>query len=95
MHESAARHHISSAIVVARPTSTDAVAARLEALENVEVHATGQGKIVVVIEGSTAGELGETLIRISAMDDVIAAHMVFEQALDEEEVSDVNRNHAA
>ena len=85
------RHHISSAIVVARPDALASVADRLAALEGVEVHATGGGKIVVVIEGHSAGQLGEMLIRISAMDDVLAAHMVFEQAIKEEEVSDDSR----
>lgn len=85
------RHHISSAIVVARPDSIASVSARLAGMVGVEVHGSGSGKIVVVIEGPNAGTLGETLIRISAIDDVLAAHMVFEQAMKEEEVSDNGR----
>lgn len=76
-------HHISSAVVVTRPTVMESVAAKLSALNGVEVHAISSGKIVLVIEGPHSGHLGETLIRISAMDDVIAAHMVFEQVLEE------------
>ena len=90
-----ARHHISSAVVMTRPETVEAVAGRLASLEGVEVHGSAPGKIVIVIEGPNAGHLGETLLRISAMDDVLAAHMVFEQAINEEEVSDDDRTHAA
>jgi len=55
----------------------------------------GAGKIVVVIEGPHSGVLGETLIGISGMDGVLAAHMVFEQALEIEETIDDDRTHAA
>jgi periplasmic nitrate reductase NapD len=90
-----ARHHISSAVVMTRTDSVAAVMTSLDKIDGVEVHGSGSGKIVVVIEGPTAGYLGETLIRISAMDDVLAAHMVFEQAIEEEEVSDDGGTHAA
>ena len=89
------RHHISSAVVMTRPDMVESVVSRLSALEGVEVHGSAPGKIVIVIEGPSAGHLGEMLIRISAMDDVLAAHMVFEQAINEEEVSDDDRTHAA
>jgi periplasmic nitrate reductase NapD len=89
------RHHVSSAVVVTRPELTEDVAARLAVIEGVEVHATVPGKIVVVIEGPHSGVLGETLIGISAMDGVLAAHMVFEQALEMKETIDDDRTHAA
>lgn len=90
------RHHISSAVIITRPERVDDLWQRLNTLEGVEPHAKGAGKIVIVIEGPTASYLGEALIRISAMDDVIAAHMVFEQAIIEgEETSDDVRTHAA
>lgn len=88
-------HHVSSAIVVVRPERTEEIAVRLLHLDGVEVHASTPGKIVVVIEGSHSGALGETLISISSMDGVLAAHMVFEQALDKEDASDDDRHHAA
>jgi len=88
-------HHISSAVVVTRPEAVQVMSATLAGIEGVEVHATGGGKIVIVIEGPSSGFLGETLIRISAMDDVIAAHMVFEQTISEKEMSDDGRTHAA
>lgn len=89
------RHHISSAVVVTRPEMAGTLAERLDGIEGVEVHAHEGGKIVVVIEGPHSGALGETLVGISAMDGVLAAHMVFEQALDVEETKDDERTHAA
>lgn len=91
-----ARHHISSAVVTTRREATDRVAERIAAVDGVEVHAAMAGKIVVVIEGPTAGYLGDILLAISAMDEVISAHMVFEQAIliDGENEDDV-RNNAA
>jgi nitrate reductase NapD len=78
-----------------RPEMVGAVADRLASVEGVEVHGSAPGKIVIVIEGPNASHLGETLIRISAMDDVLAAHMVFEQAINEEEMPDDDRTHAS
>lgn len=95
MRDARPRHHISSAIVVTRPELAERLCADLAGIEGVEVHAHDGGKIVVVIEGPHAGALGETLIGISAMDGVLAAHMVFEQALDMEETKDDERTHAA
>ncbi len=89
------RHHVSSAVVITRPELTGDVAVRLAAIEGVEVYGTGPGKIVVVIEGPHSGVLGERLIGISAMDGVLAAHMVFEQALEMKETIDDDRTHAA
>ncbi|KQS82393.1 MULTISPECIES: chaperone NapD [unclassified Rhizobium] len=89
------RHHISSAIVMTRPEMAETISDRLSRIDGVEVHGSGSGKIVIVIEGPTAGHLGETLLGISAMEDVLGAHMVFEQAISDEEVSDDGRTHAA
>jgi nitrate reductase NapD len=89
------RHHVSSAVVITRPELTGDVAARLAEIEGVEVYGTGPGKIVVVIEGPHSGVLGERLIGISGMDGVLAAHMVFEQALEMKETIDDDRTHAA
>jgi len=78
------RHHISSAVVLARPERREEVAARLAKLADVEVHVSETSRIVITIEGASSGELGETLAAISVMDGVLAANMVFEHS--EEEV---------
>lgn len=88
------RHHISSAVVTTRPEQARDLSRKLDSLEGVETHGMHGGKIVVVIEGPSAGFLGEKLVEISAMDDVIAAHMVFEQAI-VEEMSDDDTTNAA
>jgi len=53
-------------------------------MTGVEVHGGEGSRIVVTIEGPNSGILGEILIRISAMDGVISANMVFEHLEDEE-----------
>ncbi len=78
-------YHISSAVVATMPESTEAVIATLQGMENVEIHGQGSGKIVVVIEGGSTGALGECLSRISLLDGVISANMVFEHVEMEEE----------
>ena len=81
------RHHISSAVILAKPGCLDAVRAALVDFDNVEVHGADKSKIVVVNEGPSTGVLGDTLMRISVLDGVIAANMVFEHVeLEEDEV---------
>lgn len=91
----ARRHHISSAVIAARPGHLDAVLEALAGFDNVEVHGADKGKIVVVIEGPSTGVLGDTLMRISVLDGVIAANMVFEQIDMEEDEADGQRTDAA
>lgn len=91
----ARRHHISSAVIAARPGSLDDVLVALEDFDNVEVHGADKGKIVVVIEGPSTGVLGDTLMRISVLDGVIAANMVFEHVDIEEDEADGQRTDAA
>ena len=79
-----ASHHISSAVVIALPARADALAVELAALSGVEVHAREGSRIVITIEGPTTGALGETLARITLFQGVLAANMVFEQALQPE-----------
>ncbi|KQV81425.1 chaperone NapD [Rhizobium sp. Root1220] len=80
--------HVSSAVIATRFEYTKVVLAQLEAVEGLEVHGHDRGKIVVVIEGPSTGFLGEALSRVSLMDGVIAASMVFEQVTEEKHVED-------
>jgi nitrate reductase NapD len=73
--------HISSAVICARPADADAVAGAVAALPGIEIHAIANGRIVVVMEAADAGALGGLLAHIALMDGVLAANMVFEQAL--------------
>ncbi|ASY68364.1 chaperone NapD [Sinorhizobium fredii] len=78
MSDASAFYHISSAVVVTMPPMQERVLARLAEMQNVEVYAHQDGKIVVVIEGTSTGMLGEILSRISVLEGVVAANMVFE-----------------
>ena len=89
------RHYISSAVIVAKPAATDAVREILEAMQNVEVFAVQDSKMVLVIEGRTSGELGATLSEISGISGVVAANMVFEHSEDEEAYADEHRTDTA
>lgn len=81
------RYHISSAVIAVRPGFVAGVLEALAGFANVEVHGCDKGRIVVVIEGPSTGMLGDTLMRISVLDGVIAANMVFEHVeLEEDEV---------
>lgn len=71
--------HISSAVVVAWPERVAEVSARLGELPGTEVRHAENGKIVIVMEAASSGELGGRLAEISGMDGVLAANMVFEQ----------------
>jgi len=79
----AERHHISSAVVLALPARLEEVGGRLATMPGVEVHASEGSRIVITIEGTSSGALGETLTAISVMDGVLAANMVFEHAEEE------------
>lgn len=78
MSDPSASYHISSAVVVTAPHMRERVVASLAEMPNVEVYAHEAGKIVVVIEGTSTGMLGEILSRISLLEGVVAANMVFE-----------------
>lgn len=78
MPDARACHHISSAVVVAMPGKEEDVVAQLSDMPSVEVHARGNGRIVIVIEGRSTGEMGDRLTAVGRLDGVIAANMVFE-----------------
>jgi nitrate reductase NapD len=84
MPEAQRCHHISSAVVSVMPAMADNVLACLSAMQDVEVHGHEGSKIVVVIEGSSTGAMGDHLTRIALLDGVIAANMVFEHIEAEE-----------
>jgi nitrate reductase NapD len=74
--------HISSALVLTFPERREEVARRISEMPDTEVHGIESGKIVIVLEGADAGEIGERMIAISLMDGVLAANLVFEQVDD-------------
>jgi nitrate reductase NapD len=83
-------HHVSSAIVSALPGKLEAVRAQLETMPDLEIHGCERNRIIVVIEGGSAGEVGDRLAAISVMEGVVAANLVFEH-IEREEVASHDR----
>ncbi|OWV80911.1 glutamate synthase [Rhizobium sp. R634] len=83
MPERGLRYHVSSAVVATMPTRTEAILMEIAEMPNVEIHGQANGKIVIVIEGTSTGMLGDRLSQISLLDGVIAANMVFEHVEEE------------
>ncbi len=71
-------HHISSAVISVIPGRLDEVAEAITGINGPEIRAQGNNRIVVVMEGGSAGELGAQLTALGALDGVVAANMVFE-----------------
>ena len=78
--------NISSVIVIPHPERVAAVRARLSMLPGVEVYAVSpEGKIIITIETAGDRETVELYERISLLDDVMSAAMVYHQREDEPE----------
>jgi len=71
--------HISSAVVRSRPADMMRLAAEIDAMGGAETVHGEQGKLIVILEGPTSGAIGDLLTRISLMEGVISAAMVYEQ----------------
>lgn len=71
-------HCISSAVVIVKPGRMDAIGDAIARLQGCEVVAAENARIVIVMEGSSAGELGGLLAAIGDLEGVVAANMVFE-----------------
>lgn len=95
MSDPSVTYHISSAVVATMPHMRERVVARLAEMPNVEVFAHEGGKVVVVIEATSTGTLGEILSRISLLEGVVAANMVFEHVETQGEIGHDRRTDAA
>ncbi|EPX77943.1 periplasmic nitrate reductase, NapD protein [Salipiger mucosus DSM 16094] len=71
---------MSSAVVSVTQGERDAVRANVEALDGVEVHGGDATRLIVTIEGTSTGQLGDRLTEINLMPGVLVANMVFEHA---------------
>ncbi|MQW12007.1 glutamate synthase [Sinorhizobium meliloti] len=95
MSDRSASYHISSAVIVTMPHMRERVVAELAEMPNVEIYAHEAGKIVVVIEGTSTGMLGESLSRIAVLEGVVVANMVFEHVETQGEIGHDRRTDAA
>ncbi|HRO50355.1 MAG TPA: chaperone NapD [Hyphomicrobium sp.] len=71
--------HISSAVIRCLPAAVEAVRGSIEGLDMAEVVHVEGNKIIVVIEGTSSGMVGDCLTQISAVEGVLSAAMVYEQ----------------
>jgi periplasmic nitrate reductase NapD len=70
---------IASILVQARPERLEAAARAIEALPGAQIYSRDpKGKLVVVLEASDVGSIGESLNVISLMPDVVTAALVFQ-----------------
>jgi nitrate reductase NapD len=73
--------NLASLVVHTHPERMAAVQARLLALPGVEVHgAHPQGRLVVTVEDEDETRLADTLLKIHAEPDVLAAALVYSQS---------------
>lgn len=86
MSDGQTSYHISSAVVVVKPDYVDGVVEAISAMEKTEVHGHQNGRIIVVLEGGSTGELGNRLNAMAALDGVVTANMVFEHVEEVESV---------
>jgi len=77
------RLHIASAVVLIRPGDEPSVRAEIDGRRGMEVHVTGKGRFVIVIEGDTSGDVGRLLAELSSIRGVIAANLVYEETVEE------------
>jgi nitrate reductase NapD len=76
-------HCISSAVVIVKQDRIDAIGNEIARFAGCEVVAAENARLVIVMEGASAGELGGMLASINDLDGVVAANMVFEHIEEE------------
>ena len=79
------RWHVSSAVVTVAEGTWRGVRRNVEALDGVEVHGGDDTRLIVTIEGTSTGQLGDRLTEINLMEGVLVANMVFEHAEEPED----------
>ncbi len=72
-----AETHIASFAVLAAPGCGPAAAAAIAGMPDCEVPLAEGGRLVVVVESTDPGRVGDLLTRIQLLDGVLAANLVF------------------
>jgi nitrate reductase NapD len=86
--EAEQRYHVSGAVVRVVPRALPALLECLRGMQGVEISAQTNDRVVITIEGESAGALGARLTEINLLDGVIAASMVYEHSESVEELND-------
>lgn len=80
--------HIASLVVHARPACVQRLAGEIAAMAQAQVHAaSAAGKLIVTLEGSSAGQITACMAQIQRLDGVFAATLVY-QCADSREAMD-------
>ena len=82
--------HISSLIVQGMPEALPTIRAAVAAMEGMEVHAEGAGKLVVTLETADEGAIMDRLTEIGLLDGVLSTALVFHQVDTAEVDAEVN-----
>jgi nitrate reductase NapD len=77
--------HVSSVLVHVLPQCRAAVIGQLSQIPGAEIHGEANGKIIVVLEASNSSVIGEHVLKMSLLEGVIAASLVYEQSYDSED----------
>lgn len=73
--------HVAGLVVHARPEAVPRIERALCALPGAEVHATSRdGKLVVTLEADGNGAIADAIVHIQALDDVLAASLVYQHS---------------
>jgi nitrate reductase NapAB chaperone NapD len=81
--------HIASCVAYARPESTAAIARAIEGSRLAEVARRDErGRMVVLIEGRSAGAVLDAIDAIRALDGVLAVHLAYQHIEDESELQE-------
>ncbi|PWR03347.1 hypothetical protein DKT77_06840 [Meridianimarinicoccus roseus] len=81
------RWHVSSAVVTFAEGASQEVRRLVETIDGVELHGGDETRLILTIEGTSTGQLGDKLTEINLMEGVLAANMVFEHAEEPEETT--------
>jgi nitrate reductase NapD len=72
-------YHVASFVVSTRPNDAQAVAAQINAMSGLEVHASDNGKLVVTAEAANVRELAELSDALEQIDSVYAVAPVYHE----------------
>jgi periplasmic nitrate reductase NapD len=79
--------HIASCVAYTRPEATAAIARAIEGTRLAEVPRTDErGRMVVLIEGRSTGQVLDAIDAIRALDGVLAVHLAYQHIEDESEM---------
>lgn len=72
-------YHVTSFVVSTRPEHGPRVAAKINAMPGLEVHAEQQGKLVVTAEAHSVGALADLASSLEQVDSLIAVAPVYHE----------------